>query len=299
MKTLDTGYKKIIPTIEKTLQDKISTYIKIEKVSPVYGGDINRSFKVVTNQGIFFLKLNDAVLYPDMFEKEAHGLMLLRKTDTVYIPEVIATGTTGHEAFLLTEYIDICKRKSDKFWENFGIQLAEMHRNTNKFYGLDEDNYIGSLMQINTPDDSWVNFYIEKRLKPQIKLAVSNKKIDAETVEKFELLFDKLYNILPDELPHLLHGDLWSGNLIALNEETPVLIDPAVYYGNREVDLAMTRLFGGFDEMFYTAYNDAYPLLPGWEERVPVYQLYPLMVHLNLFGGSYRFAIEDTLRLFI
>ncbi len=283
----------------KNLQDKlIETFgidFKIYELVPVYGGDINQSYKIKTSHGDFFIKLNDAQLFPGMFEKEAHGLQAIQKTGSIRVPRVVKCGETGDTAFLLMEYIEEGK-KAGNFWENFGRQLADMHRHTEKFYGFYEDNYIGSLLQFNTPDPSWVNFYIEQRLKPQIKMAANNQKLDIDMLDAFERLFDKLHDLLPDEFPHLLHGDLWNGNFLTAKDGTPVLIDPAVYYGNREVDLAMTKLFGGFDEKFYQAYNEAYPLLSGWEERIPIYQLYPLLVHVNLFGGGYADSIRRILK---
>jgi fructosamine-3-kinase len=277
------------------MQHRISPDLHIENFKPVYGGDINTSFRLDTNRGTFFIKLNDAALFPGMFEKEAHGLDELRKTATVYVPEVIMTGQVEDTAFLVLEFISPDERKGPAFWEKFGRQLAELHRHTNRYYGFYEDNYNGSLIQINTPDDSWVNFFIEKRLKYQLKIALNKGYFDTDTVENFERLFENLHDIIPDELPHLLHGDLWSGNFLSNPDKGPVLIDPAVYYGNREMDLAMTQLFGGFDDIFYASYHEAYPLHPGWQTRFMIYQLYPLLVHANLFGGSYIHSVTKNL----
>jgi len=234
-----------------------------------------------------------------MFEKEARGLEELRKTRTVYIPEVIMTGEVDNTAYLILEYVDNDGNKDDKFWTDFGRNLAEMHRHTNTYYGFEEDNYIGSLIQINTPDTSWPNFYIEKRLKYQLKIAANKGLFSPDNVEMFEKLYEILPHVLPEELPHLLHGDLWAGNYLAGRKYGPVLIDPAVYYGSREVDLAMTLLFGGFSDKFYAAYHDAYPLQAGWQTRMHVYQLYPLLVHVNLFGGSYVESVMRKLKLIL
>ncbi len=288
--------------LKNSLRDELirdfGVQFNIISMTPVYGGDINQSYKLETTEGDFFIKMNDADVYPGLFEKEANGLKAIQKTGTIRVPEVIRHGQMEDTAFLLLEFINEGNKKPG-FWETFGHQLAEMHRHTNTFYGWEEDNYIGSLIQFNTPDESWINFYIEQRLKPQIKMAANNGLFNLDTLERFELLFDRLYEILPDEFPHLLHGDMWNGNFLVNQQGNPVLIDPAVYYGNREVDLAMTKLFGGFDDWFYQAYHEAFPLIPGWEERIPVYQLYPLLVHVNLFGASYVPSVINILDRFV
>jgi fructosamine-3-kinase len=281
--------------LEFNLQHKISDQLKILHFTPVYGGDINQSFKLETNKGNFFIKLNDANIYPEMFEKEAKGLQTLRNTDAIYVPEVILTGQVEDTAFLILECIENDGLKNKDFWQSFGYQLAELHRNTNDYFGFEEDNYIGSLIQNNSPDTSWANFYIENRLKYQLKIALNKGFFNPADVENFEKLFEIFPHIIPDELPNLLHGDLWSGNFLASREHGPVLIDPAVYYGSREVDLAMTQLFGGFEDEFYAAYHEAYPLHNGWQQRLKIYQLYPLLVHVNLFGGSYINSVRRTL----
>ena len=285
--------------LELNLQHKISPGLTITQYKPVYGGDINTSFKLETNKGEFFIKINDSTIYPGMFEKEARGLEELRRTNTVYVPQVILTGEVGQTAYLVLEYVPDNGKKDTAFWVEFGTKLAELHRHTNTYYGFEEDNYIGSLIQINTPDTSWANFYIERRLKYQVKLAVNKDLFSPAEVEKFDELYEILPHILPEELPHLLHGDLWAGNFLANRQYGPVLIDPAVYYGSREVDLAMTLLFGGFTDDFYAAYHAAYPLQPGWQSRMHIYQLYPLLVHANLFGGSYVQSVMRKLDLIL
>ncbi len=272
--------------IEDKLREAVGGNLHIQRLIPVYGGDINQSFRIQTNRGDFFVKINDAQIFPGMFEKEADGLNRLAATGNVQVPEVVATGRSGDLQFLILQYIEKSKPAPD-FWEKFGSSLAEMHRHTQRHYGLEYDNYIGSLIQINTEDSSWVNFFIQNRLRAQLNMAINKNLVDVDCIEGFEKLFDRLHKLLPVEFPHLLHGDLWSGNFLSGPGGQAVIIDPAVYYGHREMDLAMTLLFGGFDDRFYAAYNEAFPLLPGWEERMPIYQLYPLLVHLNLFGGSY------------
>jgi fructosamine-3-kinase len=157
---------------------------------------------------------------------------------------------------------------------------------------------MGSLPQSNEESDSWSSFFIKRRLQPQVQPAQNAGLLDSKSVKAFELLYKNLQDLLPEQEPALLHGDLWSGNLITNSDGGPCLIDPAVYYGNREVDLAMTRLFGGFSQEFYDAYHEAFPLPPNDFDRVDLYNLYPLLVHLNLFGSSYLPGIKATLRRF-
>jgi len=163
---------------------------------------------------------------------------------------------------------------------------------------LDHNNYIGSLHQSNQKHDKWVSFFIEERLNPQLKLAYDSGKINSSILEKFEVMFLVLEEIFPVEKPSLLHGDLWSGNLMTDNFGNPCLIDPAVYFGFREMDLAMTTLFGGFDSEFYESYQRINHLETGWQERFDICNLYPLLVHVNLFGEGYLSSVKNILKRF-
>jgi protein-ribulosamine 3-kinase len=269
--------------------------VVIQLIETVSGGDINYSYKVSTTHGDFFLKWNNKNKYPEMFEAEAKGLSLLKKTKTLRIPEIVAYDEIADYSFLVLEFINSGKRNTD-FWENFGIKLAELHRNTAPFFGLDFDNYIGSLPQSNEKRRRWPEFYIEKRLQPMINIAMEHKSIDRDTILLFDKFFAKADEIFPLEPSSLLHGDLWSGNFITAADGSSCLIDPAVYYGHRETDIAMTKLFGGFDSSFYDAYNEAFPMEKGWQQRMDYFMLYPLMVHLNLFGSGYLNAVKSILQ---
>ena len=232
-----------------------------------------------------------------MFEVEGKGLQLLHQQNDIRIPRVIGHGKNGPHQFLLLEFIEQ-KSRSKNYWEQLGQRLASLHRCSSEFFGLDHDNYIGSLRQYNHHNSNWINFFIEQRLDAQVRLAIKNGAVDRGWEKKFEALYAKLPSLMAVEKPSLIHGDLWSGNLITDEKGEPCLIDPAVYYGNREADLAMTRLFGGFSGEFYSAYKKAFPLPPGAERRVDLYNLYPLLVHVNLFGGSYVHSVEGILRAF-
>jgi protein-ribulosamine 3-kinase len=264
----------------------------------VGGGSINQGGKLSTSVGTFFLKWNDAHTLPGMFAAEAKGLSLLRDTRTLYIPDVVASGEDSSDQFLLLEYLEPAHRPKD-YWERAGQELAQLHATTGPSFGLDLANYIGSLPQANTLHDSWIQFFIRQRLQPQLTRARQAGLADTALVNQFETLYTRLPDLLPEEKPSLLHGDLWSGNIMAAQQGIPCLIDPAVYFGHREVDLAMTTLFGGFEPAFLEAYLEAWPLLPGYRDRFNLYNLYPLLVHVNLFGKSYLSQINSVLRQFL
>ncbi|MEX2234975.1 MAG: fructosamine kinase family protein [Cyclobacteriaceae bacterium] len=262
------------------------------------GGCINQGGRLTTSRGAYFIKWNELKKFPDMFAAEARGLALLRESNSLMVPEVIYAGNSGSFQFLLLEYVD-GGRRGRNYWKNLGLGLADLHKNIFNEFGLDFDNYIGSLPQVNERSSSWVEFLIERRLRIQLKKARDAGRIDSGLIKKFDVLFSKLPLLLPEEHPSLLHGDLWGGNVMTTSKGEPCLIDPAVYFGHREVDLAMTQLFGGFDSTFLENYEEVYPLLPGWQERFDLYNLYPLLVHVNLFGGGYKSQVVSILNRFV
>jgi hypothetical protein len=221
---------------------------------------------------------------------------LLGASRVIKTPKVFGHGSTedGH-AFLLLEFI-APGYKNRLFWENFGRALANLHGNTSAQFGFSHDNFIGSLPQSNTRHASWETFYAEERLWPQMLLACEKGYFDKTGERQLDALCRKLASICPKESPALTHGDLWSGNFLCDGMGQPVLIDPAASFAHREMDLAMSRLFGGFDEAFYKAYEHAWPLEAGFEKRMEVYQLYYLLVHANLFGGEYVGQVGEILR---
>jgi len=261
---------------------------KVETISAtaVGGGSINQTYRIVTSIGNFFIKYNIAYRYPGMFGCEARGLEILRNYGTLATPSVVGFEDAGNYSFLLMELIKQGGKVSN-FWEDFAQGLADLHRNTNKYFGLDHDNYMGSLSQSNRQHSGWYSFFIEERLEKQVKIGRDSGEIPMGAVHHFDRLYRLLPEIIPSEPSALLHGDLWSGNFMTGSDGKACLIDPAVYYGHRESDIAMTQLFGGFSNDFYTAYNRTFPLIEGWEKRVDILNLYPLLIHINLFGGGY------------
>ncbi len=264
----------------------------------VSGGSINIAYELQTATGKYFLKVNHRTLYPGMFEAEAQGLKLMTETGTVRVPTIILQGDSGNESFLLLEWID-SRRGSVQATSLLGSQLAKMHQSTAGSFGLDHDNYMGSLPQSNRRHNKWSDFFVQERLQPMVSLAVDKRLLEYAEAGNFEKLYAKMPELFEEEAPALLHGDLWSGNYLTTPADEPYLIDPAVYYGNREVDLAMTMLFGGFSNEFYIAYNETFPVAKGWHQRVDLWNLYPLLVHLNLFGAGYLGRVKDALNSYL
>jgi protein-ribulosamine 3-kinase len=257
--------------------------LRIDSAKSVSGGCIHRCYRVAIQGAHQFLKTN-SIEYSDAFAAEADGLAALRSAG-LRAPEPLAHGVAGGQAYLLLEYLDL-KPRGD--FAALGRMLADAHRKAGPRFGWRRDNYIGSTPQPNGWRDDWAEFWRERRLRPQIELAAS-KGFEIGPVDPGPIL----QNHKPR--PSLLHGDLWSGNA-GFTAEGPVVFDPAVYYGDREADLAMTELFGGFPREFYKAYDDTFPLPDGYERRKHLYNLYHLLNHLNLFGGGYLGQVKAALR---
>lgn len=257
----------------------------VQRMTEAGGGDINRSFLVDTDKTRLFVKINDGVP-ADFFEKEAMGLAELKKTGAVNVPDVIGyNGKSDPERFLVLSYIKDTRFPGAE--ERLGEQLAAMHRTEKPFYGLGHDNYIGTFQQENGEYDSWPAYYREKRLLPQIGLALEKGFLNERQAEKHVRLAETLPRWLPGKpCASVLHGDLWGGNWMTGEDGSPFLIDPAVLYGDFRMDLAMTALFGGFTERFYSAYEAASEE-PLNRDIWPLYQLFYVYMHLNSFGESY------------
>ena len=273
------------------------TGLHVDHIERVHGGDINEAYCLITATEKFFIKVNNNAAYPLMFEKEAHGLELLRKNSTIIVPKTIKQGSLGNRQYLLLEWLE--KGSPQKImWEKFGGGLALMHQQPQAFFGLDEDNYIGSRSQANQPSGDWQTFYTEFRIMPLVRSLCHSQVYSLDDVKKAASLCNKFEKIFPKEPPSLLHGDLWGGNYLIHSSGHAAIYDPAVYFGHREMDIGMTKLFGGFDQRFYAAYHEIYALEKGWEERLPLTQLYPLLVHAVLFGGHYSSEAMEIIKHF-
>lgn len=287
----------LLQHIQYLLTNYLTTTISVTGYTKVHGGDINEAFVLNTNEGKFFVKINTAVAHADMFEKEAKGLTILADAGCIAVPKPLLHGNYNEYIFLITEYTEKGNPSPD-FWESFGEQLAQLHSYSNAYFGLDHHNYIGSLPQYNTAQTRWSDFYAQRILQLTV---TANEKALLENRYTLPLakLSDKLSESFPEEPPALLHGDLWSGNFLVNANGLPVIFDPAVYYGHREMDMGMSLLFGGFDRKMYEAYHYHCPLQPGWQQRIQLCQLYPLLVHLVLFGGHYHGQVVDVFRRYI
>ncbi len=262
--------------------------------APEYGGDINKSYRLESESQQVFVKVNSAKRHPGMFEAELKGLELLRETGTIRVPKTIAAGAESDDAYLLLEYLKTGAR-SPSFWVDFGRSLASLHRTTQEQFGLNHENYIGSLPQRNRLHDSWAEFFVVERLEAMLSLALNRGEIPRSDVSRFERFFSKVEQLFPIEPPSLVHGDLWNGNFSSDELGNATIYDPAVYYGHREMDIGMSKLFGGFSNEFYDAYNEEWAMESGWEDRVDICNLYPLLVHVNLFGGGYYGSVKSIL----
>jgi len=279
------------PDIERSIREASGVPFAIESRAGIGGGCINASYLVRGLGHAYFVKLNA----PDrlgMFSAEAAGLDEIGRTKTVRVPRHVCHGTGPAASWIVLEHLDLMPA-DDRGMRALGKSLARLHRATRERYGWDRDNTIGATPQINAWADDWIAFWRERRLGFQLSLAASQGH-SGRLIAIGERLMEKLpaYFAGYSPLPSLLHGDLWSGNAAMEAGGEPVIFDPAVYYGDRESDLAMTELFGGFSQSFYDAYRAEYPLDPGYATRKQLYNLYHVLNHLNLFGGSYGAQAE-------
>lgn len=281
-------------TIGEHISSVTGTPFNVDHHSPAGGGCINAAHVIEGKGQRFFVKTNEERLL-DMFEAEAAGLQAILQTRAIKVPAPVCCGTAESQSFIVLEYLEL-GGSSGTSAETLGCELALMHRATQRNFGWQRNNTIGSTPQINTPCDNWIGFWREHRLGFQLALAAQNgfrgslQKKGMQLLEYFTSLFD---GHTPQ--PSLLHGDLWSGNYATARDGQPVIFDPAVYYGDRETDLAMTELFGGFPARFYDAYREAWPLDPGYQTRKTLYNLYHVLNHANLFGGSYAGQAEGMI----
>lgn len=284
-------------SIRIVLENRFDILINDEQT--VSGGSINRAHKLLTNQGPLFLKWNQSTP-DDFFKVEAKGLELLGSAGTnLRIPKVIASQKPDSTTpgFLLMEYIpEGSGNSSDSF--TFGAELAKLHNIKGEYFGLSYENYIGSLPQKNGEYGDWTSFFVEKRMNPQLKMAIDSGKLSQNILNHWKRLINQLDDLLPPTKPSLIHGDLWGGNYLFDENGIAVLIDPAVYYGHPEMDLAFSKMFGGFSDSFYKGYESVNSLTEGFSDRVPIYNMYPLLVHVNLFGGHYRSQFERFIHKF-
>ena len=280
--------------LQQKLYDQLAISLEVNSFQRVGGGDINAAFKMSASSKNYFVKVNYKKEYPGLFEAEVIGLKLLKDKSSFVVPSFILQGDFEDKTYLILEHLNL-ERQGD--WDQFGSNLAQQHFNSTKQFGLNSSNYIGSLLQSNRFHDQWDAFFLEERLLPLFKMGYDEGLFSSADLLKCHSLGEELSSIFPKEEPALLHGDLWSGNA-AFVSSAPCIFDPAVYYGHREMDIAMMHLFGGFPKSCFQSYNEIHPLEIGWESRIDVCNLYPLLVHAILFRGSYIYQVKDLIKRF-
>jgi protein-ribulosamine 3-kinase len=285
---------KLLAHISTVLSEATHRPFTLNNSTSVGGGSINEAYRLEATDGArFFLKLNDAQ-HLAMFIAEAAGLEAIAATNTIRVPHPITHGSAYGHSYLVLEHLELNSRGNAK---QLGAQLAALHRCTSSRFGFAHDNFIGTTPQPNGQKDNWVDFWGEQRLGFQLRLAAQNgyggslQSLGKKLLDMLPAFFE---NYTPQ--PSLLHGDLWSGNHAFLADGTPTIFDPAAYYGDRECDLAMTELFGGYSADFYSAYRAAYPLNAGYAMRRDLYNLYHILNHANLFGGGYARQAEQMMQ---
>lgn len=291
--------------IEQKISAVVNRTFHIKSQTGIAGGDTNQAYQI---KGLldgeiqpmqFFIKFNRQNRL-DMFEAEAAGLKEIENSQTMRVPHVIASGIDGNQSYLILENLSLTAAGNASA-KQLGEQLAKMHQTvssqaTASRFGWWRDNTIGSSPQPNTQTDHWVDFLREQRLGFQLDMAKQNG-FGQSLINKGETLLTNLDSFFVGYAVHasLLHGDLWSGNYGYINKGEPVIFDPAVYYGDREADMAMTELFGGFPAEFYSAYNETWPLNKGYQQRKTLYNLYHILNHANIFGGGYVMRAENMI----
>lgn len=291
-------YSEEVDFLEKVIIRSTGSSLNIETLQFISGGLVNQAVFTETPKGKLFIKFNED-RPAGMFEAEEKGLRLIRESvSELYAPNVIYTGNIQNRHVLVMEYIQE-GFTNESFWKNLGLGVAQMHHVHSLQAGLEYDNFNGYFTQINTPTKNWIQFFFDERLRAQFGRAFYNGVISKDYLAKLDNLqsaFEKLYST---KKMSLLHGDFWRGNVLANNKQTPCIFDPAVYFGDREVDIATAKLLGGFNDLFFKVYNDTFPLEYGSKERMEIYSLYPLMIQVNLYGTSYLNRIDAILNKYI
>ncbi len=260
----------------------------------VGGGCINRSYRLKSNSINYFVKLN-SIDKAEMFTAEYEALGELQATCTIRVPKPLLVGHFDAQSFLILEDLEFASSKSN--WSLMGKQLAQLHRHSNEQHGWHRDNTIGLTQQKNQLTKNWADFFCSQRLAPQLE----HSQQQGYSIANTEVVLENTQRILGNHTPEpsLLHGDLWSGNAGFLTDGTPVIYDPATYYGDRETDIAFTEFFGGFPSSFYQAYQNEWPLEATYDQRKDLYNLYHVLNHLNLFGRSYLTQAQTMIRQLI
>jgi protein-ribulosamine 3-kinase len=285
-KVLHEVFMKHWQSIIRHIEQSTGQSFSIKQQMSMAGGSINQAFLLTDGADMqYFVKTNQSGRQA-MFEAESKGLQEIVSSQTIKVPEPVCFGDDGAQSYIVMEYLDMVGQADQVI---LGQQLAAMHRVTSEQFGWDIDNTIGDTYQSNTWQNNWIDFWREQRLGFQLQLAAENG-YGGELQSLGERLLIEMPALFTGRnmVPSMLHGDLWGGNVAGLKDGTPVIYDPAFYYGDREADLAMTYVFGGFSADFYSSYQDAFPLDDGFAVRKTFYNIYHIINHLNMFGGGYH-----------
>lgn len=269
---------------------------EFQTIHSISGGSISSAYVLNWNEGAYFLKVNTNSDALNMFMAEENGLQTIEQTQTIAVPKVHHVDVYNNNAFLLMDYVE-SKSPNAMDYKRLGTQIAKLHLKHKDIFGFTSINFIGSLPQSNTQHSQWANFYWHERIEPQLSMARQNKLLKENEIITEKIAVNVFEELLGSDIrPSVLHGDLWAGNYLISTDGSPYLIDPATYWGHSMVDIAMSRLFGGFGNEFYTAYHDIIPKTENYNAQIDLYQLYFLLVHLNLFGRSYYGSVSSLLK---
>ncbi|MFV0391625.1 MAG: fructosamine kinase family protein [Paludibacteraceae bacterium] len=283
--------EKIVKHITETI------HTEILNISSISGGDISLAYALESKSQKYFLKVNVKSFAKNMFQAEWRSLQAIEETKTIAVPHAYLVDEVAGKSFLLMDFIE-SRRPNAKDFKHLGRDLAKLHLTTDSKFGFSSDNFIGSLPQSNSRHTDWAEFYWNERIAPQLTIAVKNEMLLENQIPEKETALKIFLQVFGDVTPAFLHGDLWGGNYLISSSGIPYLIDPAVYFGHSMVDIAMTKLFGGFDTEFYDSYHEIIPKPDLFHEQIELYRLYYLLVHLNLFGKSYRSSVVSILEKF-
>ncbi len=262
------------------------------------GGELNQNYKILSDIGLFFVKVNVKENLPKLFEKEQLAIKTLRKTNTIAVVNPIGIVEINNKKVFFLDFVEQAPRAKN-FWGDFGTSLANLHKCTSSNFGFEEDNYIASYLQKNKTSNNWGTFYTKNRLIPAVKFASGLMLLQSGHLNKFEKVYEIAEFAFSNEIPSLLHGNLWHHHIITATDGKALLCNPSSYYGHREMDIAMTKMLGGFHQEFYEAYNANYPLSSDWEIRLDFCQIYYELVNLCNYGTAYLPAVEARLNKWV
>ncbi len=287
--------KTIIQTAFETLFGKTAQIYGIHHIG---GGEINQNYKILSDFGVFFVKVQKIDGLPKLFEKEQLALRIIRKTNSIAAVNPIGIVEVKNKKVFFLDFVE-SSPKSSNYWGDFGSAIAKMHQNSSNFFGFEEDNYLGTYLQKNKQANHWGSFFIKNRLMPAVKDAASKMLLGSNHLKSFEKFYELAEFIFTQEQPSLLHGNLWHHHVLTGLDGNAMLCNPSSYYGQREMDLAMTKMSSGFDKQFYEAYEAEFPLKADWEVRVDFCQMYYDLVNLNHYGLPYLSNIENRLNKWV